>query len=707
MTAPRPLTDPAAAPQLAAALARGLRAYGKPEPIGLEQWARAHFYLSAESSYVQQAWKPWPFQSAIMAVMSNDDVREIDFKKSARVGYTKMILAFIFYTAHHRRRNQIVWQPTDEDRDSFVKTEIEPALRDIACMRDVMPNVHRRDKGNTLLQKTFIGSVLHTKGGKAAKNYRRLSADCAIFDELSAFDLDVEGEGDPLILGAKRVEGATFPKIICGSTPKQKGLCLIDNRYMQAAARFAYHIPCPSCGELHALTWGGKDAAAGMKWRNDGPATVLHYCPSCGAGYGQAEYLAQAGAGVWVSEDGALRITDEGRFLDAAGQPVPAPEHVAFHIWTAYSPHVKWADIVVEFLAAYAALQTGDDKKMKAFINTTRGECWEGEIERTDVDDIKHRAEPFTLRTMPIGCLLLLAGGDVQGNRLELQVWGYGAGGEMWSIDHRQFFGNPEQAEVWRELDDFLRGIRYPHVAGGEHAIYATAIDSGGHATDAVYAFAHGAAARRVFAVKGYSGHERAIEQGNVRVGYNFAGKIERHGPRLWHVGTGLAKDRFAARLSVTKPGPGFVHLAAANSEEWFEQLAAEDRVPMQTRYGTRMRWVPHRKRNEVIDMTAYCIWLEERLDLWSAHKRVWWQLLEAQVQPAVRDLFAAPPLADDHVPGAGQMVAPPAPAEIPHEENDAPPAEKAAEMTPPRADETAAARLAEFLRHRRQRRAR
>ncbi|GHU12888.1 hypothetical protein FACS1894185_7120 [Betaproteobacteria bacterium] len=214
-----------ASPRFQAGFAKGASAIGRAAPMSLDAWARAHFYLSAESSYVEQSWSPWSFQRGIMCAMSNDDIREIDFKKSARIGYTKMLLAFICYTAHHKRRNQIIWQPSDEDSDEFVKTEIEPALRDIPSMRDVMPNVHRRNRDNTLQAKRFIGSTLHTKGGKAAKNYRRLSVDCALFDELSAFDLDVEKEGDPFTLGAKRVEGATFPKIICGSTPIWLDIC--------------------------------------------------------------------------------------------------------------------------------------------------------------------------------------------------------------------------------------------------------------------------------------------------------------------------------------------------------------------------------------------------------------------------------------------------------------------------------------------------
>jgi len=631
--------------QIEQALARGLRAWGKPEPLTLEQWSRQHFYLSAESSYVEQTWTPWTFQRAILACMSNDDIFEVTFKKSARVGYTKMLLAFLLYNAHHRRRNQILWQPTDEDRDEFVKTELEPALRDIEVMRDVLPSVHSRSKDNTLQAKKFVGSILHTKGGKAAKNYRRVSTDVAVWDELSAFDNDIEKEGDPFTIGSKRVEGATFPKCIDGSTPKQKGLCLIDARYTVADERMSYQVPCPHCGERHAITWGGKDEPHGFKWDREtrDPESVRHLCPHCGVLISQAEYLAVEAQGIWINEDGTLWLHADGRFTLPDGSPAAAPRHIAFHVWTAYSPAVPWAQILREFFAALEKMEHGDDTKMKAWVNTTRGETWEGEIERTDADELKQRAEPFKLRLLPRDCLLLLCGCDTQGNRIEAQVWGYGVGGQMWTIDHRVFFGNPAQEEVWVELEDFLFGETYQHASGTTQRIYATAIDSGGHHADAVYVFAHKHRVRRVYAVKGSSGAERSIENGNTKVSFNWRGRREKNAPVLWLVGTNLAKDRMAARMEVTQQGPGYVHLSSENTDEWFRQLAAEDRVTIRGQHGTTTRWVPNRKRNEVIDMTAYTIWLEERLDLWAPKMRKFWANLEEKVQPAVGDLFDQP----------------------------------------------------------------
>lgn len=622
-------------------LQRGMAAWGAPEPMTLDEWARKHFYLSAESSYVEQAWTPWPFQRGIMSCISNDDVAAVYLKKSARVGYTKILLAAIGYFAEHKRRNQGLWQPTDEDRDEFVKSELDPMLRDVACMRTVLPSFLSRHKDNTLQQKKFIGSMTHLKGAKAAKNFRRISIDVGYLDEADACDRDVEKEGTPSALILKRLEGATFPKFVAGTTPKLKGFSLIDDLTASADARFTYQIACPHCGERHALAWGGKDEPTGFKWTEGDPATVRHLCPHCAALITQAEYLAVAEQGVWISECGRYWLHHDGRFTTPGGEPLPAPRRVGFHVWTAYSPVVSWASIVSDFLEAHAEYLSGKPEKLKTWTNTTKGESWEGDIERTDADELKARAEPFPLRQVPRGCLLLLCGADTQDNRLEFGVWGLGIGGEMWTIDHKVFFGNPAGNELWAEAENWLRATEYVNAWGRTMRIHATAIDSGGHHTDAVYAFAHRLKALRVHAIKGASGREHSIENGNKKVGFRWNGKVERQGPVLWHVGTNLAKDRFQARLDLATPGPGYVHFSADLSDEWFKQMAGEYRATRQMAYGTETRWAPSRKRIEAKDCLTYAIWLEERLDLWRPSKTKFWERLQQELEPE-EDLFTS-----------------------------------------------------------------
>ncbi|GGY67953.1 phage terminase large subunit family protein [Pseudoduganella albidiflava] len=647
-------------PELEATVGRGLGAFGVPEPKTLEAWARENFYLSKESSYVEQNWVPWPFQRAILACIGNDDIRDLDFMKSARVGYTKMLLAAIGYFAEHKRRNQVLWQPTDGDSDEFVKTELDTMLRDVKVMERAMPAHVSRNKDNTLAQKKFLGCLLHTRGGTAARAYRRISVDVAYLDELDAFLRDIDKEGSPDILARKRVEGATFPKFVTGSTPKLGGFSLIEDRYNAADERFAYAIPCPECGGFHKLAWGKKDDTTGFKWVDGDPATVRHLCPHCSALIDQGQYLAVADLGRWQNVDGSMTIDFDGVFRNGAGQVVTPPAHIAFHVWTAYSPAVNWASIVQDFMEAYEKAQSGDITKLKAFTNTTLGETWALDVEKTEADTLKDRAEPYKFDTVPMGGLQLLAGCDTQPNRIELTVWAYGRGCEKWLVDHEVCYGNPEEDQVWEDVAEYLFDKEFAHASGKRLKIYASAIDTGGHNTQAVYNFVQTSAQKghRIFAVKGRSGREKHIKDGASKVDIDWRGKKRKKGMILWQVGTNLAKDLIYGRLQITRPGPGYVHFSKDASDEFFKQMAGEARVERATAGGRESRWTALRKRVEAWDCTVYTVWLETHLEL-GKKKAVYWEQLEALVQPAIVDLFAGPMTIEEPAP----VVVPQAPA--------------------------------------------
>ncbi|WP_181880884.1 phage terminase large subunit family protein [Crenobacter cavernae] len=615
---------------------------GAPDPLTLSEWAEKHFYLSAESSYVEQKWEAYPFQVALMNAISNDEIREVDFIKSARVGYTKMILAAMGYFAEHKRRNQAIWQPTDDDSDDFVKTELEPMLRDVTIMRSVFPQYLARHKSNTLKQKKFVDSILFTKGGKAAKNYRRISIDTGFLDEADAFDRDVEKEGDPFTLAKKRTEGATFPKMVIGTTPKLKGFSNIEDRVALAAIRLKFHIRCPHCNEWIPLQWGGKDKRYGFKWVDNNPETVAHVCSECGALFTQADYLTVWRTNRWIGECG--NWTEDGLcFFGPVGNPVETPEHVAFHVWTAYSPQASWAGIVREFMAAAEKAKTGDNSKLKTFVNTTLGETWEEDVEKTDSQALASRAENYPLRTVPMGGLVLVAGVDVQHDRFEVVVWAVGRGEETWAVDYMQIHANPADETEWDKLDSYLQtGFR--HVSGNVLNIEASAVDTGGHFTHQAYNFCRQRVRRKIYAVKGDSQQGKPIKGRSSAQDVNWRGKVVKRGVKLWLVGTDTAKDLLHGRLQIADAGPGAMHFSRDLPDGFYEQLTAEYRVLAKTQSGDQYRWVkPNGKRNEALDCTIYAMFAAQMLDLHRYTDKMW-EKLEAVVQPPNHDLFAAPP---------------------------------------------------------------
>ena len=633
------------------ALAKALAAFAVPAPVSLPRWAVDNFYLSAESSYVEQRWTPWSFQIGILACLGDDDIQEVDCKKSARVGWSKMVLADACYKLHHKRRNIAVWQPTDEDRDQWVKTEFEPALRDVACMADIFPAFLAKNKSNTLKQKMLLGCTAHTLGGKAAKNYRRISVDAGYLEEVSGFDLNIENEGDAFGLASKRLEGASFPKMAVGSTPKLRGLCQIESRVRIAQVVLRRHVPCPHCGEMHPVTWGGKDAKYGMKWEKgatdeDTATTIRQLCPHCGALYTQAEFIGVEAQGEWRSDDGVRLLVDEAgypHFIGPDGSEHPKPRHVAFDdLWSAYSPNVEWAAILREYLAAVAKARAGDVSSLQSFTNLTLGQTWHVEGDKTEASELERRAEAYAIRTIPLGGLVLVAGVDTQDDRWECVVWAIGRGEEMWCIDYTVLYGNPGNEADWQKLDDYLQS-RFHHASGQSLGIEAAAIDTGGHFTHHVYNFCRERERRRIFAVKGENRPGLPIKGRASMQDVNWRGRIVRNGVKLWGVGTDTAKDLIHGRLKVTQPGAGYVHFSKELPPAFFAGLTVEQRVLQKTATGATYRWVnPSHGRNEPLDCTVYALFAAQALDLHRYTERMWAKL-EAAVQPAVADLFSEP----------------------------------------------------------------
>ncbi len=61
--------------------------------------------ISRKNPHTEGRWETLPFQRAIMNAMGSDYIREVNVVKSARVGYSKMLLGVYAYFIEHKQRN--------------------------------------------------------------------------------------------------------------------------------------------------------------------------------------------------------------------------------------------------------------------------------------------------------------------------------------------------------------------------------------------------------------------------------------------------------------------------------------------------------------------------------------------------------------------------------------------------------------------------
>ena len=576
------------------AVRTGLQVFVRPEPMTLSEWADEHFYLSSESSYVEGRWQTLPFQRAILNAIGHPDIRYVNIIKSARVGYSQWLRAALGYFTAHRSRNQLLFQPTDGAAAGFMKAHIETMIRDVPVVKELAPWIGKKHRDNTLDTKRFSnGKQIWCFGGTAAKNYREKSVDCVYYDELAAFDHDIEKEGSPTFLGDKRIEGSVFPKSVRGSTPKITGTCQISKAASEAELFFRLHIPCPHCHQEQVLKWGGEDAEFGFKWLNDDPKTAAYLCEHCGALIENSSLTWMSEQGVWRDESGAW--TEDGmEYFEADGTRLDPPESIGFHIWTAYSPFTTWARIVSDFLKAKS-----DPGKLKTFVNTTLGETWDEDIgEKIEPSHLYMRREHYQAE-VPVENCVLTAAVDTQDDRFEIDVAAWVSGEESYRVSYERIYGDLSRSEIWDLLAKRLRR-QFKTPSGALLDIRIAFIDSGGHYTDEVYQFCKKHGPRRFVPIKGHSQPNKPIA--------TWPRKRNEKGVYLVMVGADTAKEIIADRLRIHEPGEGYMHWPVSEQfdEEYFKQLTNERKVMRFSKGRRVIMWDAGGRRQEPFDTAVY-----------------------------------------------------------------------------------------------------
>ena len=593
------ISDAQKAANAAGAIATGLVSLNIPVPLTTVQWADQHYYLPKESSYTPGQWETLPFQVAIMNSMGNDRIRTVNLIKSARVGYTKMLLGVEAYFIEHKSRNSLLFQPTDSAAEDFMKSHVEPTIRDVPVLLELAPWFGRKHRDNTLTLKRFSSGVgFWCLGGAAAKNYREKSVDVVCYDELSSFEPDVEKEGSPTLLGDKRIEGSVWPKSIRGSTPKIKGFCQIEKAANESAHFMRFYVPCPHCGEAQYLKFGDDATTFGLKWEKGKPETVYYLCEHNGCAIRQSE-LDQTD-GRWICDNTGMWTRDGLTFYSAGDEEIPPPRSISYHIWTAYSPFTTWVQIVYDWLNALK-----DPTGVKTFINTTLGEPYEEAVaEKLSFELLLEKVCHYDAQ-VPLRVVYLTAGIDSQKNRYEIYVWGWAPGEEAFLIDKQIIMGRPEDEDTLKRVDAVIRK-KYRHADGTEISISRVCWDTGGIDQDIVYQRSRKHGTFFVLPIKGASVYGKPV--------ITMPKKRNQRGVFLCEVGSDTVKEMLYARfalpvVSASEVAPytfRFPDNPDIFSDVEAKQLVAEELVEKVVNGRVKLQWDARKRRNEALDCLVY-----------------------------------------------------------------------------------------------------
>jgi phage terminase large subunit GpA-like protein len=507
-----------------------------------------------------------------MDAISDPLIREIWCMKSAQVGWTEVLNNCIGYFVDQDPSPIMIVQPTQDAAEDWSRDRLAPMIRDTPCLAGKFSEDKSRKSTNTLRHKTFPGGLLAVAISNSPSSLASKPIRVALFDEVDKYPPSARHAGDPIGLGRKRTTAFWNRKILVGSTPTVKGASRVEKGFEGSDQRF-YFVPCPHCREFQRLIW------TQVKWKEVGldPAQAVYQCEKCGELIAHHQKPQMLRLGEWRSTK---------PFNGIAG----------FHISELYSPWSSWGDMAVSFVEARPLPET-----FQQWINESLGETWEEAADKIETSTLSGRVESYTSAGLPPGVLLLTAGTDVQDDRIEIYIYGWGADEECWRVEHIVLRGDPGSKALWDEHDDILRR-RFRTDDGRELLIESCCVDSGGHYTEQVYRYCLKRKKYRVWAIKGVAGQGKPAWP-------KKAGRGKIVAVALWLIGVDTIKALIYGRLKkVTSAGPGYLHFDAAADDEYFDQLTSEVSVTKLSQGRRVTVWKPKKLgvRQEALDCAVY-----------------------------------------------------------------------------------------------------
>lgn len=552
-------------------------AFRPAPPLVVSEWADDH-RIVAKPSPEPGPWRTSrvPYTRELMDNFSPDSPVEITvLRKAAQGAGTEILLNVLGSIIHRNQDSTMLVLPTTGAAKKFVRSRLDPMIENCPTVRSIVAKPRSRESSNTISMKEFGGVQLVITGANSGPDLRSYPSKFALCDEINGYPLDLDGEGSPVDLIIQRTAAFRGRKIGLVSTPTLEEVCEITKWFLLGDQRL-YFVPCPLCRREQALVFGEDRVTdgrpGGLRWPKGEPEKVRYQCEHCGDSFEEWRKIDAIAQGEWNPQSprtggGKIRSYE----INALYYPYGWPGNA-------------WTNLAAGWEAAHK-----DPIKRKTFINLKLSRPYRDPAEaRADAGELIARAEVYGPEIpAPVG--VLTAGTDVQANRIEAELVGWGTDEESWSIEHQVFLGDtsklvsgdPLRPSPWEQLNSWLDS-EWLSELGIPMRITAMCVDAG-YQTHAVSRWCGERFSRRVWATIGRTGPRQIWPKKPSR------SKTTKQ--PLFVVGVDSAKENIYARLKLLNPGPGYPHFPVGRPLNYFEQLTSEVRIPDYTGPKPTFNW--------------------------------------------------------------------------------------------------------------------
>ena len=580
----------------------------EPRPLqGTAQWAETNLKLPPETGAFRTDFSLYygPHLHGVFAAMDDPKVESVYCMKASQVLWTTALIAYIFRRVDLMPGVMLGMFASEGAAKKFVLEKLNSMGQATDIVAEKIDFSTSRKKGNSLLRKHFDDGFYSLFGSNAIHGMKGTTAPFVFVEEPDDASENVGSQGDSIKLLFERTKRAPFNrKKILGGTPAVKGFSRVEE-YINLSDKRVLPIFCQGCGDPHVLSF---DQMVG--WESDPthsvdkhpiygynkPENAVYACPNCGDCWD--DFTRQDNIRTTVNDaierNDPLKGWVKTRNIDDVAGFTELSE--------LYSclPGDGQKKLVEAYLEAEHYASRGDNKKQIVFVNSRLGRPYEYQDGRDSSETLLENAkqDPESQRPAKLvakGGLLITVGVDVQDNRLAVLIRAHGRERRSWLLFADEIYAKGgtenDQDPVYNELDKIVFDS-FEHESG--HTLYASAIsiDTGGHATDAVYSWVLSRQKKypavKIFAVKGSSSRtdppvfKHPEAKPLVHKNPDKMTKADRRGVRLYMVGTNKAKDYLADQLNMNSRGDGRFHFYRASDmrSDLFEHYVAESKIP-------------------------------------------------------------------------------------------------------------------------------
>ena len=621
------------------------------------EWAELKFRLPAEGSD-----KPGPYDLryapylyGIFAALDDPEVKEVVTQKAAQIGWTFGLVAYLGKIIDTMPSPVVVMFPKEDAAREFNDEKLEPSILSTPALSHKLNVNKTRSKDNRALFKKFPGGFLKLVGSKSISSVKSTPARIVIVEEPDDAVGNLKEQGNAITLLWERTKRIRNAKRVLGGTPSVDGLSKVQE-HMRGSDRRVLPVECHECEQTHVLDWENVswlDADDGTEHELYGkalPDTAVYVCPCCGSpwsDYQRKENIRNTVYRAIDRGDPLCGFVAQAEFHGTAGFEELSELYSCL-------PGAGVVDLVRDYLKAEHKAGQGDETDRIVFVNSKLGRPYAYKDDQADAETLREMALDYKELQCPRGGLLVTVGIDVQHDRIAIIIRAWGRGEESWLL----FWGEISAAvstsdkndPVWDAVEQRVFSA-IPHDLGTNIFASSVGIDSSdGNTNDAVYHWVRQMAKKYpkvlVMAVKGSSSQQdpeifstpsvRSVDHINPKK----RTKADKHGLKVYLVGTNKAKDWLAAHMKLAGVGPGRHHAYKDVRADYFDQVTGEVKAPHRS---IRNRKVWQQKSGRAVEAGDCEVYALHGARARRVHlmKPAQWDAIEQKLQQD--DLFSKP----------------------------------------------------------------